>query len=61
MADSCLQGYAGLHGTVSYVYVPLRLDFLHLDQFELDLRGQTQPRGAAVSIPRFKLADMVLI
>ena len=42
-------------------YVTFRLTFHHFDRFELDLREHTQAWGAALSCPRLKLADMVLI
>ena len=42
-------------------YVTFRLDFYHLDHFELDLRGHLHVRGAAFSCLRLKLADTVLI
>ena len=35
-------------------YVTFRLNFHHFDRFELDLRGHTQVRGAAVSCPRLE-------
>ena len=42
-------------------YGTFRLDFHHLHRFELDLRGHTRVRGAALPCPRFRLADMVAI
>ena len=42
-------------------YGTFRLDFHRFDRFELDLRGHTHMRGAALSCLRLKWADMVLI
>ena len=42
-------------------YGTFRLNFHRFDRFELDLRGHTQPSGAALSCLRLKWADMVLI
>ena len=42
-------------------YVTFRLNFHHLDRFELDLRGHKHVRGAAFSCLRLKWADIVLI
>ena len=42
-------------------YGTLRLNFHRFDRVELDLRGHTQPQGAAFSSLRLKWADMVLI
>ena len=42
-------------------YGTFRLNFHRFDRFELDLRGFTQPWGAAFSCLRLKWADMVLI
>ena len=42
-------------------YGTFRLNFHRFDRFELDLRGHTRARGAAVSWLRLKLADIVLI
>ena len=42
-------------------YGNFRLNFHSFDRFELDLRGHTQPEGAALSCVRLKWADMVLI
>ena len=42
-------------------YGTFRLNFHRFDRFELDLRGHTQPWGAAFSCLRLKWADMVLI
>ena len=36
------------------VYGTFRLNFHHFDWFKLDLRGHTQPRGAAFSCLRLK-------
>ena len=43
------------------VYGTFRLNFHRFDRVELDLRGHTQPWGAALSCLRLKWADMVLI
>ena len=42
-------------------YGTFRPNFHHFDRFELDLRGHTRARGAALSCLRLKSADMVLI
>ena len=42
-------------------YGTFQLNFHRFDRFELDLRGHTQPYGAALSALRLKWADMVLI
>ena len=42
-------------------YGTFRADFHHSDRIELDLRGNTHVRGADLSCPRLKWADMVLI
>ena len=43
------------------MYGTFRLNFHHFDRLELDLRGHTRARGAALSCPRFRLADVVLM
>ena len=45
----------------SYRYGTFRLNFHHIDHFELDLRGYIHVRGAAFSCLRLKWADIVLI
>ena len=50
-----------VYRTLSDLYGTFRLNFHRFDRFELDLRGHTQPSGAALSCLRFKWADMVLI
>ena len=52
-----------MHATdyLAMMYGTFRIDFHRFDWFKLDLRGHTQPRGAAGSCLRFKWADMVLI
>ena len=42
-------------------YGTFRLNFHRFDRFELDLRGHTQPQGAAFSCLRLRWAYMVLI
>ena len=42
-------------------YGTFRADFHHFDRIELDLRGKAHVWGAALSCPRLKWADMVLI
>ena len=50
-----------LHRNQRHMYGTSRLNFHRFDRFELDLRGHTQPQGAAVSCLRLEWADMVLI
>ena len=60
-----VQGGGGVHRGNNRealpMYVTFRLNFHHLDRFELDLRGHTHVRGAAFSCLRLKLAEIVLI
>ena len=42
-------------------YGTFRADFHHFDRIVLGLRGHTHVRGAALSSPRLKLADLVLL
>ena len=71
-ANATAQGYtllrqigyapaAGSKAAKKPVYGTFRLNFHHFDRFELDLRGHTHVRGAALSCLRLKWADMVLI
>ena len=52
---------AAISKTMFTAYVAFRLNFRHLDRFELDLRGHIHVRGAVFSCLRLKLADIVLI
>ena len=69
MADSLLanRGFDGadmrvrFHTWWNHGYGTFRHNFHRFDRFELDLRGHTQPQGAALSCLRLKWADMVLI
>ena len=61
IGQAILTANASLIETAMTGYATFRLNFHRFDRFELDLRGRTHVRGAALSCLRLKSADIVLL